>query len=76
MTVYSDQLLSFQKMSKNQSSVPEFDENFFANIAVPLTKDYSRLSSSPSRDQPCDSSYFEKYYRKKNAIFLQSEYDF
>ncbi|CAI2315497.1 unnamed protein product [Caenorhabditis sp. 36 PRJEB53466] len=48
-------------MSKNQS-VQDFDENFFSSIAVPKTKDYSRLSSSPSRDQPCDSSYFEKHF--------------
>ncbi|UMM11698.1 hypothetical protein L5515_000851 [Caenorhabditis briggsae] len=48
-------------MSKNQT-IQEFDENFFSSIAVPKVKDYSRLSSSPSRDQPCDSSYFEKHF--------------
>ncbi|EGT54252.1 hypothetical protein CAEBREN_32604 [Caenorhabditis brenneri] len=48
-------------MSKNQT-IQEFDENFFSSFAVPKVKDYSRLSSSPSRDQPCDSSYFEKHF--------------
>ncbi|KAF1768967.1 hypothetical protein GCK72_000780 [Caenorhabditis remanei] len=48
-------------MSKNQT-IQEFDENFFSSIAVPKVKDYSRLSSSPSRDQPCESSYFEKHF--------------
>uniref|UniRef100_A0A8R1IC05 Uncharacterized protein n=1 Tax=Caenorhabditis japonica TaxID=281687 RepID=A0A8R1IC05_CAEJA len=49
-------------MSAKNQTVADFDENFFSSIAVPKTKDYSRLSSSPSRDQPCDSSYFEKHF--------------
>ncbi|CCD69911.1 TPX2 domain-containing protein [Caenorhabditis elegans] len=48
-------------MSKSQT-IQEFDENFFSSFAVPKVKDYSRLSSSPSRDQPCETSYFENHF--------------
>uniref|UniRef100_A0A1I7TF52 TPX2 domain-containing protein n=1 Tax=Caenorhabditis tropicalis TaxID=1561998 RepID=A0A1I7TF52_9PELO len=54
-------------MNKNQT-IQEFDENFFSSFAVPKVKDYSRLSSSPSRDQPCDTSYFEKNFLNTDTM--------
>ncbi|CAB3408000.1 unnamed protein product [Caenorhabditis bovis] len=42
-------------------TVEEFNEEFFKGIAVPLTRDYSRLSSSPSRDCEHDDDYFKRF---------------